>query len=78
LKEVRAALERFRASGKKIIAYDVDLGKQEYYLSSVADTLVINPLGSLQINGFSSQPMFYTGALQKYGVGVQVIRVGKY
>jgi protease-4 len=78
LKEVRAALERFRASGKKIIAYDVDLGKQEYYLSSVADTLVINPLGSLQMNGFSSQPMFYTGALQKYGVGVQVIRVGKY
>ncbi|HEY9669920.1 MAG TPA: signal peptide peptidase SppA [Waterburya sp.] len=78
LKEVREALERFRASGKRIIAYDADLGKQEYYLSSVADTLVLNPLGSLTLNGFSSQPMFYTGALQKFGVGVQVIRVGKY
>lgn len=78
LKEVREALEQFRAAGKKIIAYDVDLAKQEYYLSSVADTIVLNPMGSLQINGFSSQPMFYTGALQKFGIGIQVIRVGKY
>ncbi|HEY9795907.1 MAG TPA: signal peptide peptidase SppA [Leptolyngbyaceae cyanobacterium] len=78
LKEVRKSLERFRSAGKKIIAYDVDLGKQEYYLSSVADTVVLNPMGSLQISGFSSQPLFYTGALQKFGIGVQVIRVGKY
>ncbi len=78
LKEVREAMERFRAAGKKIIAYDVELRKSQYYLSSVADTLVLNPMGSLQINGFSSQPIFYTGALEKYGVGVQVIRVGKY
>ena len=78
LKEVRQALERFKAAGKKIIAYDVDLGKQAYYLSSVADTIILNPMGTVEINGFSSQPLFYTGALQKYGVGVQVIRVGKY
>jgi protease-4 len=35
-------------------------------------------MGTLEINGFSSQPLFYTGALQKFGIGVQVIRVGKY
>ncbi len=78
LKEVRQALERFRTSGKKIIAYNVDLGKRQYYLSSVADTIILNPMGSLEINGFSSQPLFYTGALDKFGIGVQVIRVGKY
>ena len=78
LKEVREALQQFRAAGKKIIAYDVDLAKQEYYLSSVADTIVLNPMGRLQINGFSSQPTFYTGALQKFGIGIQVTRVGKY
>jgi protease IV len=78
LKEVREAMQRFRAAGKKIIAYDVDLRKSQYYLSSVADTVVLNPMGSLQLNGFSSQPIFYTGALEKYGVGVQVIRVGKF
>ncbi len=78
LKEVREALLRFQAAGKKIIAYDVDLKKSQYYLSSVADTLVLNPMGSVQLNGFSSQPIFYTGALEKFGIGVQVIRVGKY
>ncbi|MBW4576326.1 MAG: signal peptide peptidase SppA [Aphanothece sp. CMT-3BRIN-NPC111] len=78
LKEVRSALERFRASGKKIIAYDVDLEKREYYLSSVADTVVLNPMGEMELNGLSSQPMFLTGAFEKYGIGVQVIRVGKF
>ncbi len=78
LKEVREALERFQSSGKKIIAYDVDFRKPQYYLSSVADTVVLNPMGSLQLNGFSSQPIFYTGALEKFGIGVQVTRVGRY
>lgn len=78
LKEVRGALERFRASGKKVIAYDVDVEKREYYLSSVADTIVLNPMGTLELNGLASQPMFFAGAFEKYGVGVQVIRVGKF
>jgi protease-4 len=78
LKEVREALERFRSAGKKIIAYNVNLGKQAYYLSSVADTVILNPMGTVEINGFSSQQLFYTGALEKFGIGVQVIRVGKY
>ena len=78
LKEVRSALEKFRASGKKIIAYNMDLGKKEYYLSSVADTIVLNPLGMMEMNGLRSESMFLTGAFQKYGVGVQVVRVGKF
>ncbi|MGB3204058.1 MAG: signal peptide peptidase SppA [Crinalium sp.] len=78
LKEVRQALERFRASGKKIIAYNVDLEKREYYLSSVADTIVINPMGVMELKGLSSQTMFLAGAFQKYGVGIQVLRVGKF
>lgn len=78
LKEVRDALEKFKESGKPIIAYDLDWTEQEYYLGSVADTVVINPLGSVEMNGLSSEVMFLTGALEKYGVGVQVTRVGKY
>jgi protease IV len=78
LKEIRAALAKCRAAGKKIIAYGVEWGEKEYYLSSVADTVVVNPLGGMEVNGFGSQPMFLTGALQKYGVGVQVVRVGKF
>ncbi|WP_319423220.1 signal peptide peptidase SppA [Pleurocapsa sp. FMAR1] len=78
IEEVRAALNKFKAAGKKIIAYDVTLSEQEYYLSSLADEVIVNPMGMIELNGLSSQQMFFKGALDKYGVGVQVIRVGDY
>jgi protease-4 len=78
LKEIRQGLDKFRASGKKIIAYSTDWNEREYYLSSVANNIVLNPVGLLEINGLSSQPVFLAGALQKYGVGIQVVRVGKF
>ncbi|KST62441.1 signal peptide peptidase SppA [Mastigocoleus testarum] len=78
LREIRRSLEKFRDSGKKIVAYGTNWGEKGYYLSSVADTVAINPLGGMEINGFSSQPMFLAGAFEKYGVGVQIVRVGKF
>ena len=78
LKEIRTALQRFKDKGKKIIAYDVDTSEREYYLTSLADTIILNPLGTLEMNGLGSEQLFFTGALEKYGVGVQVVRVGSY
>ena len=78
LKEVRSALQRFRDAKKPIFAYQTDWNERDYYLGSVANTIAVNPYGSLEINGFSSQATFFTGALEKYGLGVQVTRVGKY
>ena len=78
LKEVRSALQRFRDAKKPIFAYQMDWNERDYYLGSVANTIAVNPYGSLEINGFSSQATFFTGALEKYGLGVQVTRVGKY
>ena len=78
LREMRQALEKFRKTGKKIIAYSTDWNEREYYLSSVANQIVVNPMGAMEMNGLSSQPMFLAGALQKYGIGVQIVRVGKF
>ncbi len=78
LTEVRKALEKFHRSGKKIIAYDLDWSEKEYYLASVADTIALNPMGILEFNGLSTQSLFLAGAFDKYGVGVQVVRVGSY
>ena len=78
MEEVRGALEKFKAAGKKIIAYDVTLSEREYYLSSLADEIIVNPMGMMELNGLSSRQMFFKGALERYGVGVQVIRVGDY
>lgn len=78
LAEIRTALTEFQHQGKKIIAYDVSWSEKEYYLASVADDLLINPMGIIELNGLSSQQIFFKEALEKYGVGVQVIRVGNY
>ena len=78
LKEIRQALEKFRKTGKKIIAYSTDWSEKEYYLSSVANQVIVNPMGAMEMNGLSSQPMFLAGAFEKYGVGVQIVRVGKF
>jgi protease-4 len=78
LREVRRALERFKAAGKKIYAYDVDWQEREYYLASIANTIAINPMGQLTVNGLSSEGVFFGSALRKFGIGVQVTKVGKY
>lgn len=78
LEEIRKALARFRDTDKTIIAYDMDWTEAEYYLGSVANKVVINPLGSVEFNGFSTEIMFLTGALEKFGIGVQIARVGEY
>ncbi len=78
LKEVRDALKTFRKSGKPIYAYDSDWSEPEYYLASVADTIALDPIGSLTLDGFSAEVRFYADALEKYGLGMQVVRVGQF
>ncbi len=78
LKEVRDALESFKASGKPVKAHLNYAGTREYYVASVADELVLDPYGAIEMPGLASQPMFFTGAFEKFGIGVQVTRVGKY
>jgi len=78
LKEVRTALADFKASGKPVVAYLEQATTREYYLASVADDLVLDPYGMIIMPGLAAQPMFFAGAFEKFGIGVQVTRVGKY
>lgn len=78
LKEVREAIEAFRKSGKSVVAYLSDAGTREIYLTSVASEIILDPYGQVALPGLASEPMFFAGALEKLGVGVQVARVGKY
>lgn len=78
LKEVRDALKTFRKAGKPIYAYDSDWSEPEYYLASVADTIALDPIGNLTLDGFSAEVRFYADALEKYGLGMQVVRVGQF
>src|SRR5687767_5550435 len=78
LKEVRAALNDFKASGKPITGYLTFATTKSYYLASAASDLAIDPYGVILIPGLASEPVFFAGAFEKYGVNVQVTRVGKY
>lgn len=78
LKEVRAALLDFKASGKPVKAYLEAVTTKDYYLASAASDIALDPYGMILMPGLASEPMFYTGAFEKYGIGVQVTRVGKY
>lgn len=78
LKEVRDALLDFRKSRKQIIAYSEVYSQDAYYLASAATKVYLNPQGSLEFKGFSSQLTFFKGTLEKIGVEVQVIRVGNF
>lgn len=78
LKEIRDALVDFKSSRKQIIAYSEIYSQDAYYLASAASKVYLNPQGALEFKGFSSELMFFKGALEKLGVEAQIIRVGNY
>lgn len=78
LEEIRNALLDFKESGKFIVAYADQYTQGMYYLSSVADKVIVNPQGSIGWHGLASQPIFFKDLLDKIGVDVQVFKVGTY
>ena len=79
LKELREAIQRFKKdSGKPVLAYNEFWTKKEYYLCAGAGTVMTNPVGMIDMTGFGSEPMFFGEAFKKYGIEVQVSRVGKF
>ena len=76
LEEIRNALLDFKESGKFIVAYADQYAQGMYYLSSVADKIIINPQGSIGWHGAGMQPVFFKNLVSKLGLEVQVFRVG--
>jgi len=78
LKEIRDALIDFKKSGKFVVAYADNYMQKNYYLASVADKLLINPEGMLELKGLSAELMFFKNTLDKLGIEMQVVKVGTY
>ncbi|MEO8527046.1 MAG: S49 family peptidase, partial [Caldimonas sp.] len=78
LREIAAAVDRFRASGKKAVAWGSSFDQRQYYLAAHADEVYLHPLGSIMIDGFGSLRNYYKDALDKLGVTVNLLRVGTY
>ena len=78
LEEIRDALKDFKESGKFIVAYGDTYTQNLYYLSSVADKVLLNPQGMLEWRGLAATPMFFKDLLKKIGVEMQIFKVGTY
>lgn len=78
LQAVRKALVDFKKSGKWIVAYGDIYTQATYYVASVADKVYLNPSGQIDWHGLASQTMFLKDALAKFGIQMQVVKVGAY
>lgn len=77
-RSIRKALENFKAEGKFIYSYADIYTQKGYYLSSVADTIILNPVGAFEFKGLASEVLYYKDFQDEYGVKMEVVRLGKY
>jgi protease IV len=78
IEEIRDALIKFKASGKFIVAFSDGFSQKSYYLTSIADKILLNPEGMVEWVGLRSEVMFYKNAFEKLGVEPQILRHGKF
>jgi len=78
LREIAAAIDRFKASGKKVVAWGSGYDQRQYYIAAHADEVYLHPLGMVYIAGFGNLRNYYKDALDKLGVTVNVVRVGTF
>lgn len=79
LEKVRKALKDFKKSGKWIAAYGHEgINQADYYLASVADSIYLNPVGSVDLHGMGSMIPYMKKLFDKVGVEMQIVRVGTF
>ncbi|MBB1308423.1 MULTISPECIES: signal peptide peptidase SppA [unclassified Pseudoalteromonas] len=78
LKQITLALERFKASGKKVIASGYYYSQAQYYIAAHADEISMHPYGGVEIQGFGMYPLYFKDALEKLGITQHIFRVGTF
>lgn len=78
MQEIRDAIIDFKSSGKFVYAYGEYLTEGDYYLVSAADTIYLNPEGSLEFNGLEASVTFFKGLFEKLDIEPEIFRVGEY
>ena len=74
IEELRFALERFKKSGKFVVAYDDNYTQSEYYLATAADKILLQPEGSLDWRGIGFSTLFYKGLFDKLDINAEIFR----
>ncbi len=75
---IGAALKEFEQSGKKVIAVGDHFTQKDYILASYADEIILNPIGGVELKGFSRYRLYGRQALDKLKVNFNIFRAGEY
>ncbi len=78
LQEIGAAIRDFRSSGKRVVAAADSLNQPQYYLAAQAGEVYLDPMGSVDLDGFSYYRMFFKDGIDKLGVDFNVFRAGTF
>ncbi|USL94979.1 signal peptide peptidase SppA [Riemerella anatipestifer] len=78
IESIRNAIEDFKKSGKFVYSYGNSVSQPSYFLGSVADKFYLNPAGGIELKGMASEVVFLKDFAEQYGIGINVIRHGKY
>ncbi len=78
LDELARGLVEFRKSGKKVIAQGTAFSRDSYYVAAHADEIYVDPLGLVVLEGYERYTNYFKAALDRFGVDVNVYRVGSY
>jgi protease-4 len=78
LREIADAMERFKSTGKQVVAWASTMEQRQYYLAAHANEIYLHPAGMVLLTGFGGYRNYYRDALDHLGVTVNVFRVGKF
>lgn len=78
LQDLAAAIQNFKTSGKKVIAFGDNFSQSQYFIASQADEVILNPQGGIFLTGFARIGTYFKSMLDKIGVNVHVFKVGTY
>ena len=76
--EMRHQIDRLQDAGKRVACYLTSVNGPVYLSCAGADDVWINPAGTLQFAGVSTQLMYLGDLLDNLGIKADMVRIGEY
>ena len=74
MEDLREGIQMLKDEGKFVVAWSENMSQKALHLNSVADEVYMHPQGTMLLNGYRSQSMFYPGMFEKLGIDVTIVR----
>lgn len=76
--ELREAILFFKNKDKKITCHISYPNNIAYYIASVCNEILIPPVSQLNLTGLKAELTFYGKTLEKIGIKIELLKIGKY